>query len=177
MDELSNLTINFCGKERHFKRCPTSRLTTYTRKIEDLQMELQNKGVNAREMEIEAENLEAQAQATDDKDLKFSLLEQARDLRKNSKNIRENMIKESRADETKMQERYAELCCQLLEPLSVEEFMQNFDSKDLALVQSIGILYDMYFSGVPEIKIKNKINQIIEANADARINRLFQAPG
>jgi len=174
LDELSKLTINFCGKERHFKRCPSSQLTKYTEAIEELQMSVQNKGQEAREKEIEADNLDAQAQLKKDDDEKLDLLERANQCRADAKAIRDEVMDSAKEQEKEMQKRYAELCCQLLEPLTVEEFMENFDSRDMALVQGMGIIYDMYMSDFPEVKIKNKIGQMIEAHADLRLKRTFQ---
>lgn len=169
MQKLSKLTIDFCGKERNFKRCPNKQLKQYTKAIENIQKEVRDKAQEARDKEIEAENLEAQAEAKEDNIEKASYLEKAQELRNEAKAIQKEVEDNADDMEAEMIKKYGELCSQILEPFSPEEFEENYDSRDMALINSLGALYDMYMSNFSEIKIEARIQQIIEGNIDQRM--------
>lgn len=170
MQKLSKLTIEFCGKERNFKRCPTKTLKKYTKGIEDIQKGIQKKAQEVRDKEIEADNLEELSKTKEDNLGKASYLEKAQELREEAKAIQKEMEDNADTMEEEMIEKYGELCAQILEPFDPEEFEENYDSRDMALINSLGALYDMYMSNFSEVKIEARIQQIIEGNIDQRMS-------
>ena len=170
MQKLSKLTIDFCGEPRHFKRCPTKTLKQYTKGIEDIQKEIRNKAQDARGKEIEADNMEAMADTKEDKTEKAGYLEKAKELREEAKAIDKEIEDNAPAMEEEMIKKYGELCSQILEPFTPEDFEENYDSRDMALINSLGALYNMYMSNFSEIKIEARIQQIIEGNIDQRMS-------
>lgn len=169
---LSKKTILFCGDERNFKRCPTRRLKEYTKGIEDVQRKIRDKVQKARDLEIEADNIESEILKADSEELNNKqikkLRKQAQEKRQESQAIQKEI--EETADETEedMARKYGELCSQILEPFTSEDFVENYDSRDMALVQGMGLLYDMFMSDFSEDEIQSKIQDIIRANVEQR---------
>ncbi|MFA0846371.1 MAG: hypothetical protein ACC614_02230 [Methanobacterium formicicum] len=184
--------IEFCGKERKFKRCSNKTLVTFQKDIEKLQEEMKPVFQDNIDLEEQLEDIQAQIDRTNKR---IQLIESAEtptdaEIRKAIKLLddidtlsmeKRTLEKQLREDgderkdqmrqlEEKLENTYAELACLLIDPLTPEEFKEEYDSIDLIKVQNLGMFYNMCQSGFTQTQIDKKVREVIKANMDRTEN-------
>lgn len=188
---LSKKAIEFCGKERHFKRCPNKKLKTVLKGVEGIQKDMETSldGVKkdvekVEELRKEATLLfndieisrEGDRLIKDEKELEKRVLQREKDnekalkLIKQAEKIEAKIEKKSDEIDAKIKEidgklitEYGKVCEQLLEPFTAEEFEEEHDSVDMVIAKNLPMFYDLYMTNVADNKIENKLKQLIEA--------------
>jgi len=183
MVKLSKSSIEFCGKQRRFKRCPTRVLRDSNKDVEALQKYARDKRqlimdkVNeAGKKRQEAVQLYGLAYKDD------SLLE--KNQRKADKLVKEAEKIESELEELsdkieielgdfdeRMDEAYDKVCVTLLEPMEPGEFVEAHDNIDMIIAKNLGMFYDLYMSGTSQAKIDLRLRQLIDAEHDSQIGQ------
>jgi len=174
MMKLSQKEIEFCGKPRKFRRVATSVLKDASKNVENVQKELADivTGINEKELEARNKKVEANDILIKPKVTKKEK-SRAEKLIKEADKIMEDLEEYSKGLEGKINkldndliEGYGLIAETFLEPMTVKEFVENHDSIDMVIAKNLSIFYDMYMSGFSEVKIEQRLKQMIDANID-----------
>lgn len=188
---LSKKAIEFCGKERHFKRCPNKTLKGVLKGVEGIQKDMETSLDGVRKDVEKVEELRKEATLLfndieisrdgdrlikDEKELEKRVLQREKDnekalkLIKQAEKIEAKIEKKSDEIDAKIKEidgklitEYGKVCEQLLEPFTAEEFEEEHDSVDMVIAKNLPMFYDLYMTNVADNKIENKLKQLIEA--------------
>lgn len=191
--KLRELSINFCGKERTFKRCPTKELKEYQKTMEELQESLQpdidmiNDLQGDLEEDIEdyndiEKNIIALEELKDPetgglseetvnklfklRDKKKKLRKAIKEKRKNLEKLTKGIIKDQDVANDKIMNTYDKLCTKLIDKFEPGEFKDNYDLRDQAIAAHLGTIYAIYMSNKStEDKIK-ETEEIIDSQME-----------
>lgn len=181
--------INFCGKERKFKRCPNRTVKDFQKRIENIQEELEPITDKNREFqfasqeindEIETINkhielLEKLEEPTDEEirqslELNQSKVHLQKDLHKlideNEKSAREEKGFFKDIDK-KLMDTYAEFATLVFDKFEFEEFEDEADSTDLVIAPRLGELYRLCTSGAKQSEVDKVYQSIIKDNIES----------
>jgi predicted nucleic acid-binding Zn-ribbon protein len=183
---FTKATIEFCGKPRKFKRCSNRTLVDFQKEIEKLQKDMEPVFETAIEIEEEIEYIDSQVERINkrinfiessddphDDELRkaISLLDDIDQLSQKRKDLIKKLKKEEKATEKEfkglsqdVEEKYANLASLLLDPMTPEEFLKEYDSIDMIKIQNMGVFYNMCQSGFNQTKIDKKIRDVIETS-------------
>jgi predicted RNase H-like nuclease (RuvC/YqgF family) len=179
-----NTKVEFCGKERKFKRCPNKTLKDYQKSLEDIQERMMPLAeatrdfrfkINELEDEIGSINkhielLEKLEDPTDSEirecmDLtkeKTKLQKEIHELRvANDESEKENSKLYNELDE-ELKNSYCEFAMVIFEDFSREEFDEEADSTDLTIAPRLGELYRLATTGVKQKDIDKLYQKIVK---------------
>jgi uncharacterized membrane protein len=174
MIKLSTKTIDFCGKPRKFRRTPAKKLKEASRDIEAMQQEVENlynqvreKASEAQTSRTEAADLLANPTKTNETKAR-KLLKKAEKAEGEVKEIEQKLHDEMTTYDQRIEQAYGGIAELLLEPMTVEEFIEEHDSTDMIIAKNLPMFYDMYMAGFNEVKIEQRLKQLIDAEYEAR---------
>lgn len=179
-----NTKVEFCGKERKFKRCPNKTLKDYRKSLEDIQERMMPLAeatrdfrfkINELEDEIGSINkhielLEKLEDPTDSEirecmDLtkeKTKLQKEIHELRvANDESEKENSKLYNELDE-ELKNSYCEFAMVIFEDFSREEFDEEADSTDLTIAPRLDELYRLATTGVKQKDIDKLYQKIVK---------------
>lgn len=181
--------INFCGKERKFKRCPNRTVKDFQKRIEDIQEELEPLTDKNREFqfasqeindEIETINkhielLEKLDEPTDEEirqslDLNQSKVQLQKELHKliNDNELSMRNEKDFFKDiDKKLMDTYAEFATIIFDKFEFEEFEEEADSTDLVIAPHLSELYRLCTSGAKQAEVDKVYRNIIKDNIES----------
>jgi hypothetical protein len=174
MMKLSKKEIDFCGKPRKFKRVSDRVLKDASKELEEIQEEMTGivRDLKERESEAQKKRVEANEILMKPKPTKAAEAK-AKKLLKEADKIVENLensakVLEKRTDELndKLLHSYGVIAETLLDPMTVDEFINEHDNLDMIRVTNLSILYDLYMADFPEAKIEQRFKQMIDAEHD-----------
>ena len=175
--------INFCGKERKFKRCPNRELKDYQKDIEDIQDKMQPLIKRNRDFEFQITELQDEIQSinkhlqlldkledpSDDEiresiqlnRSKTELQKSIHDLRKQNDDLSEDDKKFFEGLDEELRHCYAEFSTKVLEKFEYDDF-EEADSTDLTIAPNLGSLYRLAVSGASQKEIDKAYKDIIK---------------
>ena len=181
--------INFCGKERKFKRCPNRTVKDFQKRIENIQEELEPLTDKNREFqfasqeindEIETINkhielLEKLDEPTDEEirqslDLNQSKVQLQKELHKliNDNELSMRNEKDFFKDiDKKLMDTYAEFATLIFDKFEFEEFEEEADSTDLVIAPRLSELYRFCTSGAKQAEVDKVYRNIIKDNIES----------
>lgn len=181
--------INFCGKERKFKRCPNRTVKDFQKRIENIQEELEPLTDKNREFqfasqeindEIETINkhielLEKLDEPTDEEirqslDLNQSKVQLQKELHKliNDNELSMRNEKDFFKDiDKKLMDTYAEFATLIFDKFEFEEFEDEADSTDLVIAPRLSELYRLCTSGAKQAEVDKVYRNIIKDNIES----------
>ena len=181
--------INFCGKERKFKRCPNRTVVDFQKRIETIQKELEPINDQYREFnfttqeindEIESINkhielLEKLEEPTDNEirqslELNQSKVELQKRLHKliNDNELDSRNNKELFNDiDKQLTDTYAEFATVIFDDFKFEEFEEEVDSTDLVIAPRLSELYRLCVSGAKQGEVDKVYRNIIKDTIQA----------
>lgn len=176
--------INFCGKERKFKRTPNKELRDYQKNIEDIQDKMQplierNRDYQFRITELEDEiksidkhmNLLDKLDEPSDDEIRESinlnrskteLQKEIHRLRKENDDLGEDDKKFFENLDQELRDAYAEFSVKILDKFEFDEFDEYADSTDLTIAPNLGSLYRLALSGASQKEIDKAYKEIIK---------------
>lgn len=181
MIKSSEKTMEFCGKERHFKRCPNKALknankkaATVQKKVAKMQNDLQSKQREIQNLNKEADFIVENKDRTE-KDIERAteLLQLIPQKEDELNKLMDKFDKDLDKVENELMDAYYEKCELMLEPFTKADF-DEMDDLDMAIVPFLEMFYDMYMSNFPEPKIEAKRKEIIEGGHKNRLSSQFQ---
>ncbi len=193
MMNLSQISINFCGENRYFKRCPTQELKDYQKTMDKIQEDLKPdlEEINNLKEEIEEiiqdyddnidiinslketknEKTNGLTQETVDKIIKLKTEQKKsrktiREKQKELKELTNKMIKNQDQANDIIIDAYDNLCIKLIDNFNPGEFKNNYDVRDQAIAMHLGTIYALYMSGKSEKIINKQLEEIIDSQVD-----------
>ena len=176
--------IEFCGKERKFKRCPNRELKDYQKTIEDIQDKMQplidrdrdyNFKITELEDEIESINkhlilLDKLEDPTDEEiresiklnSNKTELQKEIHEVRRESDKLSEDDKKFFENLDQELRDAYAEFGTKVLDKFEFDEFDEFADGTDLTIAPNLGQLYRLAVSGASQKEIDKAYKDIIK---------------
>ena len=176
MLKLSQNKIDFCGKERNFKRCSNKDLRDANKDIEDIQKDIKDKmekgmkmGEEGRTLRIKANELLSKKKPTaKEKKEAEKLNKEADEVQKALEEYGEIIENEQESFDENIVKAYDKICVTLLEPMEPGEFEENHDSRDMIIAKNLSLFYDMYMTGFSQAKIDMRIRQLVDAEHESR---------
>lgn len=178
-----NSKIEFCGKERKFKRCPNKLLKDYQKSIEDMQEEMIPLAKRTRDFQFKITELEDEIGSIDkrielleklddasDKEIRdcMDLVSKKTDLQKEIHKLRkENDDAELKDNEVykdledKLRESYATFAHEIFEDFDVDE-IDEADSTDLTIAPQLGSLYRLATTGAKQKEIDKAYKELVK---------------
>lgn len=178
-----NSKIEFCGKERKFKRCPNKLLKDYQKSIEDMQEEMIPLAKRTRDFQFKITELEDEIGSIDkrielleklddasDKEIRdcMDLVSKKTDLQKEIHKLRkENDDAELKDNEVykdledKLRESYATFAHEIFEDFDVDE-IDEADSTDLTIAPRLSEVYRLAMTGAKQKEIDKLYAKIIK---------------
>ena len=175
--------INFCGKERKFKRCPNKELKDYQKDIEDIQDKMQPLIERNRDYQFKVTELEDEIESIDKHLVLLDKLEDPSDeeiresikLNRSKTELQKQIHQERRendalSDEDKkffedldeeLRRCYAVFATKIFEKFELGEF-EEADSTDLTLAPNLGNLYRLALSGASQKELDKAYKDIIK---------------
>ena len=176
--------IEFCGKERKFKRCPNKELKDYQKTIEDIQDKMQplidrNRDFqfNITELEDEISSIDKHLELLDkledptDDEIRESialnrektdLQKEIHQLTRENDNLSEEDKKFFEDLDQELRDAYATFGTKVLANFEFEEFDENADGTDLTIAPNLGQLYRLAVSGATQKEIDKAYKDIIK---------------
>ena len=176
--------INFCGKERKFKRCPNKELKDYQKNIEDIQDKMQPLIERNRDYQFEITELEDEIQNINkhmnlldkledpsDEEIresinlnrsKIELQKRIHQKRKENDDLSDEDRKFFENLDQELRDAYAEFGTKVLDKFEFEEFDENADSTDLTIAPNLGSLYRLALSGASQKEMDKAYKEIIK---------------
>lgn len=178
MLKQSKETIYFCGKERHFKRCPNKVLRDVSKPIEEIQNALLDKVTKVNELEVESQRLRFESNdllnqekvSPDDIKKSNKLIKEAKKIEEEAMEIGKTVNSEIDGINEKLDIEYGKVCELLLDPFEPGEFEANYDTVDKVIVKNISMFYDMYMTNTREAKIQERIRQLVAAEHESKVD-------
>lgn len=172
--KVSNKEIEFCGKPRKFRRVSARVLKDASKELEEIKEEMVSIMRDLKERELEAKNKRVEAneilmkpeptKAAETKAKK--LLKEADKIEKDLEDSAKDLEKQTDKLNDKLLHSYGVIAETLLEPMTVDEFLNEHDNLDMIRVTNLSILYDLYMADFPESKIEQRFKQMIDAEHD-----------
>lgn len=192
---IKNVTVQFLGKNRYFKRCKQKDVLEASKPLATLQRDIE-KEQEAIEDEVEiVETLKMEAEALDEEaellksqsDLTKEDIKEIVDLRKKSRNKftkANKQLKELRVKKDELLEmvlkkdeegreigsRIAEA---LIEDITKEEFLENADLGDVDMAINLPLFYKMAIGNFTQSQINEEWNKMVKASIDNSTKALF----
>lgn len=181
--------INFCGKERKFKRCPNRTVRDFQKRIENIQEELEPLTDKNREFQFTSQELTDEIDSINkhiellekledptDEEIRQSLelnQNKGRIQKELHKLINENAV--SMRDEKgffkeidkKLMDTYAEFATLIFDKFEFEEFEEEADSTDLVIAPRLSELYRLCTSGAKQGEVDRVYRDIIKDNIES----------
>lgn len=176
--------INFCDKERKFKRTPNKELKDYQKKIEDIQDKMQPLIERNRDYQFKITELEDEIESIDkhmklldkleepsDEEIresislnrsKIQLQKEIHDARRENDNLSEEDSKFFEDLDQELREAYAEFAVKIFDNFEFGEFEENADSADLTIAPNLGNLYRLALSGASQKEMDKAYKDIIK---------------
>ena len=186
MVKLSKTEIEFCGKQRKFKRCPNRVLRDSNKDVEALQKEamdkrdvLVKKVAEAQEKRQEAVRLLGLTYEDDsllEKNQKKAdkLIKEAKKIESEVEELGDKLTEELADFDERLEQAYDKVCLTLIEPMEPGEFTETHDNIDMIIAKNLGLFYDLYMSNTSQAKIDLRLRQLIDAEHDNQIGRFRQ---
>ena len=178
-----NQRVEFCGKERKFKRCPNNTLKNYQKTIEDIQDKITPLAERTRDYQFKLTELEDEMGAIDKHIELLEKLEDASDdeireciaLTKNKINLQKEMHElRVQNDEAEKEDRefyeeldkqlrraYGEFASKIFDDFNTSE-IEEADTTDLTLAPRLGEVYRLATTGVKQKEIDKLVQKIIK---------------
>lgn len=176
--------LNFCGKERKFKRTPNRELKDYQKNIEDIQDKMQPLIERNRDFQFKITELEDEIESIDKHLILLEKLEDPTDdeiresLKLNSKKIelQKEIHNERRANDKlsdddnqffedldqELRDAYASFAVKVFDKFEFDEFEENADSTDLTIAPNLASLYRLALSGASQKELDKAYKDIIK---------------
>lgn len=178
-----NQKVEFCGKERKFKRCPNKTLKDYQKAIEDIQDEITPLAERTRDYQFKLTELNDEISSIDkhielleklddasDEEIrecialtkdKVKLQKEIHQLRKENDDVElENREKYEKLDD-KLRNSYGKFASNIFEDFDESE-IDEADSTDLTLAPRLGEIYRLATTGVKQKEIDKAVQKIIK---------------
>ena len=178
-----NTKIEFCGKERKFKRCPNSTLKDYQKTIEEMQDKITPLAERTRDFQFELRELEDEKDSIDkhielleklddatDEEIrecikltkdKISLQKKIHSLRK-ANDEAEKEDREFYEDlDNQLRESYGEFASKIFEDFDPAE-IEDADSTDLTIAPRLSELYRLSTTGAKQKEIDKLYAKIVK---------------
>ena len=178
-----NTKIEFCGKERKFKRCPNSTLKDYQKTIEEMQDKITPLAERTRDFQFELRELEDEKDSIDkhielleklddatDEEIrecikltkdKISLQKKIHSLRK-ANDEAEKEDREFYEDlDNQLRESYGEFASKIFEDFDPTE-IEDADSTDLTIAPRLSELYRLSTTGANQKEIDKLYAKIVK---------------
>ena len=178
-----NQKVEFCGKERKFKRCPNSTLKDYQKTIEDIQDKLTPLAERMRDFQFNITELEDEMNAIDKHIELLEKLEDANDdeirecitLTKDKIKLQKEIHKLRVANDDaekkdmkfyeeldkKLREAYGEFASKVFDDFIPSE-IEEADSTDLTLAPRLSDVYRLAMTGAKQKEIDKLVSKIIK---------------
>lgn len=178
-----NHKVEFCGKERKFKRCPNSTLKDYQKTIEDIQEKITPLAERTRDYQFRLKELEDEKEsidkhielleklddATDDEirecisltKTKLTLQRKIHELVKANDEAEKEDVKTYEDLETELRNSYGEFASKVFEDFDSSE-IEDADSTDLTIAPRLSELYRLATSGCKQKDIDELYRKIIK---------------
>lgn len=178
-----NHKIEFCGKERKFKRCPNKELKDYQRTIEQIQDEITPLAERTRDFQFKLTELEDEIKATDkhielleklddatDEEIrecieltkeKVKLQKRIHKLRKENDEAEKEDIKFYEEVEEKLRASYGEFASKIFEDFDPVE-IEDADSTDLTISPRLSEIYRLSTTNCKQKDIDKLVAKIIK---------------
>lgn len=176
--------INFCGKERKFKRTPNKELKDYQKNIEDIQDKMQPLIERNRDYEFKITELEDEIESIDkhlilldkledptDEEIresitlnrsKINLQKQIHEARRENDSLSDDDKKFFEDLDQELRDAYAEFAVKVLDKFEFDEFDEYADGTDLTVAPNLGSLYRLAVSGASQKEIDKAYKDIIK---------------
>lgn len=176
--------INFCGKERKFKRTPNKELRDYQKEIEDIQDKMQPLIERNRDYQFEITELEDEIETIDKHLILLDKLDEPSDdeiresiqLNKDKTELQKKIHQLQRendklSDDDKkffenldqeLRDAYATFAVKILDKFEFDEFDEYADGTDLTIAPNLGSLYRLALSGASQKEIDKAYKDIIK---------------
>ena len=177
-----NTKVEFCGKERKFKRCPNKTLKDYQKSIEDIQDKLTPLAERTRDYQFKLTDLEDEMKAIDKHIELLEKLEDASDdeirecialtkdkigLQKEIHQIRKENDDAELEDrkfyedlDQELRKSYGKFANAIFEDFNVDE-IEEADSTDLTIAPRLSEIYRLATTGVKQKEIDKAVQNII----------------
>ena len=178
-----NTKVEFCGKERKFKRCPNKTLKNYQKSIEDIQDKLTPLAERTRDFQFKITELEDEMKAIDKHIELLEKLEDASDeeirecialakdkieLQKEIHKIRKENDDADLEDrktyedlDDELRQSYGHFANAIFEDFEVDE-IEEADTTDLILAPRLSEVYRLATTGVKQKEIDKAVQNIIK---------------
>lgn len=187
---MINSTIDFCGKPRKFRRQKNKVILESQKEFEDIgkniekifknPLDLENNILKLDEditrIDRRITRLESKEENTDDEidkilelmDKQDDYISEKRKLEKEFKSETEKKQKDLEKLNKDLIDSYAKIATLLLEPMSHEEFLEEYDSVDIIKVKKLPVYYNMALAGLTQSKINAQIKKDVEEDIKSR---------
>lgn len=178
-----NQRVEFCGKERKFKRCPNNTLKDYQKTIEDIQDKITPLAERTRDYQFKLTELEDEMEAIDKHIELLEKLDDASDdeireciaLTKNKiklqKEMHELRVQNDEAEkedrefyedlDKSLREAYGEFASKIFDDFSPSE-IEEADTTDLTLAPRLGEVYRLATTGVKQKEVDKLVQKIVK---------------
>lgn len=178
-----NQKVEFCGKERKFKRCPNKTLKDYQKSIEDIQDKLTPLAERTRNFQFELDELNSELSTIDkyielierNEDAssdeireamqlvkqKSALLKQIHKLRKENDDAEKEDRKFYSDLDEELRRNYGEFASLIFEDFDANE-IDEADSTDLTIAPRLSELYRLATTGVKQKEIDKAYQKIVK---------------
>lgn len=178
-----NQKVEFCGKERKFKRCPNSTLKDYQKTIEDIQDKITPLAERTRDYQFRLTELDDEMKAIDkhiellekledasDEEIrecinltkeKIKLQKEMHELRVANDEAEKKDIKFYEDMDNKLRMAYGEFASKVFDDFIPSE-IEEADTMDLTLAPRLSDVYRLAMTGAKQKEIDNLINKIVK---------------
>lgn len=178
-----NTSVEFCGEERKFKRCPNSTLKDYQKTIEDIQNEITPLAERTRDFQFQLTELEDEKESIDkrielleklddatDKEIRecIKLIKKKLELQKRIHQLRVENDEAEKTDaefyeklDEKLRESYGEFASKIFENFNPND-IEDADSTDLTIAPRLGELYRLSTTGCKQKDIDKLYAKIVK---------------
>lgn len=175
--------VNFCGKERKFKRTPNRELKDYQKNIEDINDKMQPLIERNREYQFKLTELEDEIESIDkhlvlldkledptDEEIresiqlnhsKIELQKEIHQARRENDALSDDDKKFFEDLDEELRHCYAVFATKIFDKFEIEEF-EEADSTDLTLAPNLGSLYRLALSGASQKELDKAYKDIIK---------------
>lgn len=176
--------VNFCGKERKFKRTPNRELRDYQKEIEDIQDKMQPLIERNRDYQFEVTELEDEIESIDKHLILLDKLDEPSDdeiresiqLNRDKTELQKKIHQKQKeydklSDDDKkffedldkeLRDAYATFAVKIFDKFEFDEFDEFADGTDLTIAPNLGSLYRLALSGASQKEIDKAYKDIIK---------------
>lgn len=178
-----NTKVQFCGKERKFKRCPNKTLKDYQKTIENIQEEMIPLAERTRDFQFRFDELDGEIQSIDkhielleklddpsDSEIRdcIDLTKKRLELQKEMHEIRIANDEAELSDKDfmeemndKLEQNYCDFAELIFEDFKSDDF-EEADSTDLVVAPRLGELYRLATTGAKQKEIDKAYRKIVQ---------------